>query len=184
MNAAPPSLAKGNPLWDFVVWAYTAPGVEKACLALQNRHGADVNMMLFCTWLAYRGTGTSNLARYLGAAMKLSREWQRKLVEPVRTARENLKEVIESSTLLEAQRDVATALRERIKQSELELEQLQTLALYALVTDSTDGGMARSPEEQRDDARNNLAVYFTASGIKLDPLAETHVMRILTAVFG
>src|SRR5688572_11665540 len=94
------SIAKGNPLWEFVVWAYAQPGVEKACLALQNNHRIDVNMLLFCCWLAYRGTNASHLARYLGSALKLSREWQRDLVEPLRTCRQNLKTVIESSSLV------------------------------------------------------------------------------------
>ena len=52
---------KANPLWDFVTWAYKLPGVEKACLALQNRLKADVNIVLFCIWLSHRGAGTSNL---------------------------------------------------------------------------------------------------------------------------
>jgi len=180
----PPSIAKGNPLWDFVTWAYAEPGVEKACLALQNRLGADINMVLFCTWLAYRGTGTTHLARFLAAALKLSREWQRSLVEPLRTCRENLKDVIETSTLVGGDRIAASSLRDRIKQCELDMEQLQTLAFYGLVTDGTDQALARSPAEQKDDALNNLTVYFAATGIKLDPLGQTHVMRILTTVFG
>lgn len=184
MNATAELMAKGNPLWDFVTWAYAEPGVDKACLALQNRLGADVNMVLFCAWLAYRGTGTSHLARYLGAALKLSREWQRNLVEPLRSCRENLKGVIETSSFVGNDRVAASALRERIKQCELDMEQLQTLAFYSLVTDGADEGMARSPAEQKDDALNNLTVYFAATGVKLDPLGQTHVMRILTAVFG
>ena len=181
MNA---SIGKGNPLWDFVSWAYAEPGVEKACLALQNRLNADVNMVLFCTWLAYRGTGTSHLAKFLGAALKLSREWQRNLVEPLRGCRENLKDVIEASSLVGNDRAAAAELRERIKQCEQDMEQLQTLAFYSLVTDGNDEGVARSPAEQKDDALNNLTVYFSATGVKLDPLGQTHVMRILTAVFG
>jgi uncharacterized protein (TIGR02444 family) len=184
MNAAAQPIAKGNPLWDFVMWAYAEPGVEKACLALQDRFGADVNMVLFCAWLAYRGTGTSHLARYLGSALKLSREWQRSLVEPLRICRENLKDAIETSSLIGSDRVAAGSLRERIKQCELEMEQLQTISLYALVTDGADDGMARSPAEQKDDALNNLTVYFAATGVKLDPLGQAHVMRILTAVFG
>jgi uncharacterized protein (TIGR02444 family) len=178
------SIAKGNPLWDFSTWAYSEPGVDKACLALQNRLGADVNMVMFCMWLAYRGTGSSHLARFLGAALKLSREWQRTLVEPLRGARENLKDVIDASALVGNDRSAAAELRERIKQCELDMEQLQTLAFYALVADGTDDTMTRSPAEQKDDALNNLTVYFAATGVKLDPLGHTHVMRILTAVFG
>ncbi len=183
MNA-PHAIAKGNPLWDFVTWAYAEPGIEKACLALQNRLGADVNMVLFCTWLAYRGTGTTHLAKFLGAALKLSREWQRTLVEPLRSCRENMKDVIETSLLVGSDRAAASDLRERVKQCELDMEQLQTLAFYSLINDGSDQAIARAPSEQKDDALNNLTVYFSATGIKLDPLGQTHVMRILTTVFG
>lgn len=183
MNATQP-IGKGNPLWDFVVWAYAEPGVEKACLALQDRLGADVNMVLFCVWLSYRGTGTSHLAKFLGAALKLSRDWRRDLVEPLRGCRENFKDYIETSSLAAGDRATAAALRERIKQCEMDMEQLQTLAFYGLVTNADDEGTARSAEEQKDDALNNLTVYFAASGTKLDPLGQTHVQRILTASFG
>jgi hypothetical protein len=64
------------------------------------------------------------------------------------------------------------------------MEHLQTLAFYGLVSDGVDEGLTRSPAEQKDDANNNLTVYFAATGVKLDPLGQTHVMRILTAVFG
>ena len=175
---------KANPLWEFATWAYKQDGVEKACLALQNRLKADVNIILFCIWLSYRGAGTSNLATYLGTALKISRDWQRNLVEPIRAARQNLKDVLETTAFSDTDRRSAEALRERIKQCELDLEHMQTLALYGLVTTGDDRGVTRAPAEQKDDALNNLTVYFAASGIKLDPLAETHVPRILTAIFG
>jgi uncharacterized protein (TIGR02444 family) len=140
--------------------------------------------MLFCCWLAYRGTGTSQLAKFLGAALKLSRDWQSNLVKPLRSCREHMKDVIDISGLIGNDRVAAGALRDRIKQCEIDMEQLQILALYALVTDGTDAGGTRSPAEQKDDALNNLKVYFAATNVTLDPLGQTHVMRILTAIFG
>ncbi len=178
------AVVKANPLWDFASWAYKREGVEKACLALQNRLNADVNIVLFCIWLSHRGAGTANLANYLGSALKISRDWQRGFVEPIRTVRRNLKDALEAGALGGPEREAADAVRAQIKQCELDLEHLQTLALYSLVTTGDDRGMARSPAEQKDDALNNLTVYFAASGIKLDPLAQIHVMRILTAIFG
>ncbi len=187
MNIAVQPIARGNPLWDFVVWAYAEPGVEKACLSLQNRLGVDINMLLFCAWLAYRGTGTAHLAKFLGPALKLSREWQRTLVGPLRGCRENMKDVIETSGLTGLDRAAAADLRERIRQCELDMEQLQTLAFYSLVVGeggaTEEGSALRSSADQKDDALNNLTVYFAATGVKLDPLAQTHVMRILTAIF-
>ena len=175
---------KGNPLWEFATWAYAQAGVEKACLALQNRLNVDVNIVLFCMWLAYRGTGSNSLAKYLASALKLSRDWQKNLVEPLRTCRNNLKDLLDNSPMAGADRAATISLHERVKQSELDMEQLQTLALYSLVLDGTDSGITRSPIEQKDDALNNLTVYFAATGVKLDPLAQTHIMRILTALYG
>ena len=116
---------------------------------------------------------------------------RRKKICVVVASRANLARI---TTVLEAVRDhpalklqviaAASALLERVKQSELDMEQLQTLALYGLVGDGNDEGISRSPVEQKDDALNNLTVYFGATGIKPDPLAQTHIMRILTAIFG
>ena len=38
-------------LWDFSVRTYRKDGVADACLSLQNDHGADVNMLLYCCWV-------------------------------------------------------------------------------------------------------------------------------------
>ncbi len=184
MNApAPRPAVKPNPLWEFSTWAYKEPGVEKACLALQGKHGIDVNIMLFCLWLAHIGVGSSNLARYLTGALKLSRDWQRDLLEPLRTVRDNMKDFIENSEMAEANRAAASELRERIKACEQDMEHLQVLALYALVLEPAEA-RERSPAEKKDDANNNLTVYFSATGVKPDPLAQAQVMRILTAIFG
>jgi uncharacterized protein (TIGR02444 family) len=191
MNAPQPapagakSAAKPNPLWAFMTWAYKEPGIEKACLALQAKHNIDVNILLFCLWLAHRSVGSSNLARYLAGALKLSRDWQRNLVEPLRSCRNNMKDFIENSDMVGPNRVIASELRERVKACELDMEQLQTLALYGLVAlDGADDGAHRAPAEQKDDANNNLTVYFAATGVKLDPLGQAQVMRILTAIFG
>ena len=184
MKTTPTSNVKDNPLWDFMTTTYKGPGVEKACLALQNRLGVDVNIVLFCIWLAYRGAGSANLAQYLGSALKLSRSWQSTMVEPLRAARNNLKDHIEATGMSGPAKEAAAALRERIKVCELEMEQMETLALHALALEGEDRRIGQSPAECKDDARNNLTVYFAATGVTLDPLGETHVMRVLASVFG
>lgn len=177
-------IAKGNPFWEFSTWAYSQPGVEKALLSLQNRMGVDVNMVLFCIWLAYRGSNGNDLAQHLASALKLSREWQRTLVEPIRTCRENLKVIIEGPDLIGRNRESATALRERLKANELDLEALQILGLYGLVsTGDQDEGAPVDIASQKEDAQNNLNVYLAATGVSLDHLAQSHVLRVLNGVF-
>ena len=41
--------------WAFSLEVYGRPGVAPACLALQDRHGLDVNLLLFCCWAASQG---------------------------------------------------------------------------------------------------------------------------------
>ena len=177
-------IANGNPFWEFSTRTYSQQGVEKALLSLQSRMGADVNMVLFCIWLAYRGSDGNDLAQHLAGALKMSREWQRNLVEPIRTSRENLKVVIDGPDLIGRNRDAARALRERIKANELDLEALQILGLYGLVsTGDDDEGASINIDTQKEDAQNNLNVYFAATGIELDPLAQSHLLRILNGVF-
>lgn len=177
-------IAAGNPFWEFSTWAYSQDGVEKALLSLQNRMGVDVNMVLFCVWLAYRGSDGNDLAQHLAGALKLSREWQRNLIEPVRTCRDNLKIVIEGPDLVGSSRTAATALRERLKANELDLEALQILGLYGLVTTGDDDeGAPVDIATQKEDAQNNLNVYFAATGIELDHLAQSHMLRVINGVF-
>lgn len=177
-------IAKGNPFWEFATWTYSQPGVEKAILSLQNRMGVDINMVLFCVWLAYRGSNGNDLAQHLAGALQMSREWQRDLVEPIRTCRENLKIVIDGPDLIGRNREVANALRERLKANELDLEALQILGLYGLVaTGDHDEGAPVDIVTQKEDAQNNLNVYFAATGVTLDHLAQSHVLRVLNNVF-
>jgi uncharacterized protein (TIGR02444 family) len=41
-----------NDFWRFSLRIYRAPGVADECIAVQERYGIDVNLMLFCAWLA------------------------------------------------------------------------------------------------------------------------------------
>lgn len=42
-------------LWDFAVQLYAQPGVETACLRLQDEHDEDVCLLLCAVWLGWRG---------------------------------------------------------------------------------------------------------------------------------
>ena len=42
--------ANVNNFWQYSVAFYREPGITEACLKLQNQHGFDVNLVLFCLW--------------------------------------------------------------------------------------------------------------------------------------
>jgi len=173
----------GLALWDFAVSLYGQDGVEEACLALQNRLGADVNMMIFCVWLAACGNGSANLAQFLGSALKLSRDWRHALVEPLRSCRQSLKEFAASAQDAHLDNAALLNLRDHVKTCELEAERLQILALANLVEMGVSEIVPSRDCAARQEAHSNLDVYFTATGVKLDPLGQADVQRILNAAF-
>lgn len=102
-----------NAFWDFSVAFYARPGVMPTCLALQDAHGVDVNLALFCCWL-----GEALDAGALAEAETLVCDWRREVVQPLRAVRRWLKG-----------RD--DALRADVAAQELAAEQRQQAMLHA-----------------------------------------------------
>ena len=48
---------ENHPFWDFSLRVYGSDGVPAACIALQERRGIDVNLLLFSAWIGESGRG-------------------------------------------------------------------------------------------------------------------------------
>lgn len=115
----------GTPsLWDWAEAAYGRPGVEAACLRLQNEHGQCVALLLWALWAARDGQAPS--APLIGRAADLARPWHDQVIAPLRSARRALK----AQQSVDPER--GEALRTRIKAEELAAERLLLEALEAL----------------------------------------------------
>ncbi len=143
-----------NPFWDFSLAVWGREAVEPACLALQARHGIDVNILLFCGWAGRRGCAldAADLARLIDAA----RPWREAAVLPLRALRIWLK--TQTVTPAGAPAGPAEALRARVKACELEAEAIQQALLVAAIA---------VPEGKGAPAltAGNLSNYFAALGI-------------------
>ncbi len=106
--------ASDTPFWDFSLGVYARSGVAPACLALQDRHGLDVNLLLFCCWAGRCGRALT--AGDLKALRAAARPWHEGVVRPLRQARRWLKGQANAS---------AQALRRDIKAQELEAERIE-----------------------------------------------------------
>ncbi|VVM71957.1 hypothetical protein PS682_01871 [Pseudomonas fluorescens] len=110
-------------LWSFALSTYARPGVEAACLRLQQQ-GADVCLLLCGAWLEQRAVTAT--AERMQALKQIARPWQAQVIEPLRHVRTQWRGM--------AQQDEDLAgLRERVKALELDAERqlltrLQTLA--------------------------------------------------------
>lgn len=107
--------------WEFSVTLYALPGVAEHCLSLQNDHGMDVNLLLFCIWYG-RQFGEVPEA-LLDDALTLSDHWRNEVVNPLRTVRTQMKK---NTELAESFADSGySELREAIKRVELKSERVQ-----------------------------------------------------------
>ncbi|MDQ0737504.1 uncharacterized protein (TIGR02444 family) [Pseudomonas sp. W4I3] len=109
-------------LWSFALSTYARPGVEAACLRLQEQ-GADVCLLLCGAWLEQRGV--ARLPERVVALQQLARPWRMDVVEPLRKIRRRWRVM--------AQQDVQlAALREQLKAMELQAERTLLTRLEAL----------------------------------------------------
>ncbi len=78
-----------NPFWQFSLHVYAAPGVADGLIALQDRTGADVNLMLFVLWLGvWHGHRLS--AEEVHHLRIATDPWQVGMVKPIRAVRRRL----------------------------------------------------------------------------------------------
>lgn len=117
--------------WDYSCRVYSRPVVSSTCLALQNEHNQDVNLLLFAVWHA-RTRGSLD-AETLNAVKGYSVAYSGAVVRSLRKARTWLREKAQSMddiTMLE--REGMLELRDQIKALELHAEHFQQDRLEAL----------------------------------------------------
>lgn len=132
--------------WRFSLAIYARPGVAPACLVLQDQHGRDVNLMLFCCWLGASGRGRLDRVA-LEAADRAVTAWRHEVVEHFRAARRAIK----AAALPDSDSIYAKA-----KAVELEAERLLQRQLAERAPDENVG----LPTEKRlNDALANLVLY-------------------------
>lgn len=117
------------PLWDFAVQCYAAPGVEAACLELQDRCAGDVPMLLYCLWSGTRSRLLS--AADIAHAASLVGTLQSDIISPLRSSRRALRQDLGVPPVLGAR---VAEIRKRIKSLELDLErcELEWLEILSL----------------------------------------------------
>jgi len=143
--------------WNFALRLYARPGVAPACLELQDGHGKDVIIALYCCWLGASGRGRLDAAG-LEAAEAIARPWRGAVVEPLRRTRHALKDVAG-----------AEALYSRMKQIELDAERIafQRLAPLAPAPDPQAAQAARIAA-----ARENLLLYAANAAGTAAPISK------------
>jgi len=107
-----------NPFWSYSLKIYGVDAVARACLALQDSWGADVNLLLYCCWLGHAGRTLDK--RSLQMAIARVSRLQTEVVKPLRQARRALKKSPDGLPAASV-----AELRKRLGALELDLEYLE-----------------------------------------------------------
>jgi uncharacterized protein (TIGR02444 family) len=159
--------AESDSLWRFSLAFYAVPGVARSLIALQDKDGLDVNLMLFALWLGVSGRGPLGSDGFAAAERAIS-TIRTEIVEPLRALRRRLRKNPDMDL---------QCLREGVKTLELAAENLVQTRL-ARLGGSCESGL--SVDARLAAAHANLALYLgpeTARG------AEATVIREALAGF-
>lgn len=156
-------MAADGDLWTFATRLYARPGIETACLGLQERLGLDVNLLLLACWLGRRGVrlGEERMKELEAEVAPL----RAAVIEPLRSVRRRMKEPVLPAAFAGPLAD----LRERVKGLELEGERLELHVLEARTRDLPAGGSLA-----QESIRANLRLFG-------DPENDPDLARLLAA---
>lgn len=155
-------------LWSWSLVVYGRPGFSADAIALQDHHGLDVNLLLYCLW-AGLVAGVELGESALAAAVAATGSWQREVVMPLRAVRRSLK------AYAHPRPELVAALRKGVAGLELEAERGEQLLLAALPLPAE-----RHPDGQLAAARN-LRAYLAVAGAGRGGTRDALLARLLAA---
>lgn len=145
-----------QPFWRHSLRLYARPEVAQACLALQDDHGVDVNLVLLCCWLGRLGCVLGR--RQLRQAQAAAAGWQHAVVQPLRAARRGLEPMGDAAAV----GDAARTLRKRVAALELQAEFLE----HELLRHWAEGLEAEPGARPATEATAaNLRAYLGLAGV-------------------
>jgi uncharacterized protein (TIGR02444 family) len=164
-------LIEKNPFWDFSLKFYGQNNIASSCLALQDSVGADVNILLYCCWVASEGAGVIKPAEFVEIIGAIE-PWQSYVVRALRQIRHDMKKH-KMLNLGEG----SEGLRQSIKYCELEGEKLEQMILYQ----SGQGLFVGDPvqlQEKIENARINLKNYIEIISGSILGITDTLIQNI------
>jgi len=157
---------------DFFAYSLAVYGradVAQSCLALQDREGLDVNLILFCLWAATKGRHIE--AREMEGLIGAVAAWQSDVVATFRELRRWLKNQ-------QAGSDAEwVALRDNAKRRELEAEEIEQRRLEAYL--EMPAGAPPDPAA----AAGNLRCYLAAAGRRFTATTHNDLTALLAAAW-
>ena len=164
-----------HPFWQFSINVYAQDGVPEACIRLQEEHGIDVNVLLFCCWSAAIGNGALT-PEELAAARNAVMPWNREIVQGLRAVRNFLKDGYDGFDIADSE-----GLRQRVLGIEINAEHKEQIRLAAAVPLSEN--LMRRDSKKLIDCVDTISCYFGLVRTKNNESGHAALILLLTQVF-
>jgi uncharacterized protein (TIGR02444 family) len=142
-----------NELWDYTTRVYARGRAKDACLTLQERVGLDVNVVLYCCWVASSGRGAFRKDELEGAL----------------------------DAVAESPRPLSDDLRRVVVECELHSEHVEILILHRSMARPGTGTFDRY--QQIEDSIANLLRYLTVMEVEPEDAGFEELVEVLAAAF-
>jgi uncharacterized protein (TIGR02444 family) len=149
-----------HPFWDYALPLHESKGVGEAVIAMQDRHGVNVNVVLLSCWVGASGRGRLG-EEGVRKAIEAAEVWNRDVVQQLRQVRRVMRPGIPP-----IDKSVSDALRRRILEVEIDCERAEIVMLGQAFDRAAQEGV--SSRERAEDVAANLRDYFRVLGIKPD----------------
>ena len=153
--------------WRSSLELYAREGMSRALLSLQDRRGADVNLLLYCCWMALSGRGRLSASDLRRADAAIA-GWRDEVTLPLREVRRRIKGSPERWAL-----EGASEVRRRVLETEIASERVTQGILESM---EISPGRSEGGEE---DARASLLACFEMIGVEPDEHDRAELETIL-----
>ncbi len=148
-----------NELWDFALDFYQKPGVEEACLYLQDHYGLSINRMIFSCWCGLQGIETYD-ELYTGSAEK----WQREVTHPLRVLRYKVRD----------NKNEYSSCYKKLREAELACEQVE----LALLNESLSS-FPKNSTKNSGLIEKNLRTYLKLQNLPIDKELTHYLSKLI-----
>lgn len=161
--------------WTFSGQTYSLADVEEICLKLQNLYDADINIILYCFWVAEKGILLSHDDVHL--LIKTTEPWQKSILKPLRDARRMMKQHI-----IAMPSDMLDQTVSNLSEMELNAEHMSQLALEKVI--NFNHQTVKTELTAIECASTNLSTYLgQLEVLASDDTLKVEMGNLLNAVF-
>jgi len=160
-----------RPFCTFIEQIQAQPLVNNALLSLQQRLQLNINVLLFCCWVAERGLKPLNKTELRDILLIIS-PWHNQIVLALKKLRKHLSQQVSKPTLYK--------ISKLIMAKENAANQIEQMILSDIMLKP---GANRTPEQRFADACKNITVYCKELPNGMDQQDTEAIKQLLTTIF-